>query len=322
MPHTTGLLFANYSKNLGRLITGRNCSLLADGRQRRHFGVEIECCDYTRRNESYVDYDTAYEAINSLFEPIGADGDSNNLYDIHDDCSLWGNAFEFVTSPMTMDLLRKLNWEDFFDVIAHNDYVYNDFNSYDKAGIHVHVNKRSLKYPFEAAVNALLFITQNRNTIRRFARRNTYTWDDWCATPYWAHEGNRLNRAIEFAKAGDYSKFGSGFDAEFDTDETRYRCVNFQSSQTWELRIFNSTLRAQDMYNILDFTDALWDMCDKPNFEDINIVVMNKKLTALGNTEAADYMFYPPEDINPYEDYSSRWVENEEDEEDEDYELV
>ena len=178
MPSTTNLMFANFSSKLGRIITGRNCSLLEDGRQRRHFGVEIEACDYARH--SYVDEETAYDAINELFSPFDI---GENLFEVKDDCSLAGNHFEMVTSPMTMSLLRGLDWEDFFKLLRNADYKQTDFNEYDKAGIHVHVNRQSLHHPFEAAVNALAFITENDDTIRRFARRSQGQWNDWCGTP-------------------------------------------------------------------------------------------------------------------------------------------
>ena len=146
MPATTDLLFANFSNKLGRIITGRNCSLLDDGRQRRHFGVEIEACDYA--SSSYLDEDTAYGAINELFSPFDSIGE--DLFKVKDDCSLVGNHFEMVTSPMTMNLLKSLNWEDFFSLLRNADYKQTNFNEYDKAGIHVHVNRRSLHHPFEA----------------------------------------------------------------------------------------------------------------------------------------------------------------------------
>ena len=314
MPHTCGLAFANYSKNLNRLLLGRNCSVLASGLQRRHFGVELEFCDYTSRYESEVDYDTAYAAINSLFEPINADSDSTSLFEVKDDGSLYGNAFEFVTSPMTMNLLRMLNWEDFFDVIKANNYIQTDFNECDKAGIHVHVNRKSLQYPFNAAVNALLFITANEDTIRRFARRAQPTWDSWCATPYCLEDG-QLSEAIAYAEEGNYSVFGGGFGKKFRTDETRYRCVNFMSNNTWELRIFNSTLKAKDMYNILDFTDALWQVCDTETY-DMSLEKMADKLHELGNDEVANYMFEPPEEEWVCDDYSYRWDEEEDDDDD------
>ena len=117
MPNTTNLMFANYSDKLSRIITGRSCSLLEDGRQRRHFGVEIEACDYARH--SYIDEETAYDAINGLFSPFDIGED---LFEVKDDCSLAGNHFEVVTSPMTMKLLKSLNWKDFFDVIEASDY--------------------------------------------------------------------------------------------------------------------------------------------------------------------------------------------------------
>lgn len=306
MPGTTDLPFANFSNKLGRIITGRNCSLLSDGRQRRHFGVEIEACDYN--SHSYMDDETANDAIYELFSPFPG---CEELSRVKDDCSLVGNHFEMVTSPMTMNLLRSLNWEDFFRVLRNADYKQTDFNEYDKAGIHVHVNRRSLHHPFEAAVNALAFITENEDTIRRFARRSQSQWNDWCSTPYRLY--NDLDDYLTEIKNGDYSAFGWEYTSNIRVDDTRYQAVNFCSSTTWELRIFNSTLEAEDMRNILDFADALWMLADK-DFYDMSIESMHNKLLELGNPFAANLMYEPPKDTHAPNDYSYR----EEDEYDED----
>ena len=296
MPATTDLLFANFSDRLGRIITGRNCSLLDDGRQRRHFGVEIEACDYA--SSSYLDEDTAYGAINELFSPFDSIGE--DLFKVKDDCSLVGNHFEMITSPMTMNLLKSLNWEDFFSLLRNADYKQTNFNDYDKAGIHVHVNRRSLHHPFEAAVNALAFITENDDTIRRFARRAQSQWNDWCGTPYRLY--NDIDKYLEEIKNGDYSDFGWEYTSNIRVDDTRYQAVNFCSSRTWELRIFNSTLEAEDMRNILDFADALWTLADTDRY-DMSIEKMHDKLLEIGNVTAANQMYEPPKDTHASDDY-------------------
>lgn len=306
MPGTTDLLFANFSNKLGRIITGRNCSLLSDGRQRRHFGVEIEACDYN--SHSYVDDETASDAVYELFSPFP---DCEELSRVKDDCSLVGSHFEMVTSPMTITLLRSLNWEDFFRVLRNADYKQTDFNEYDKAGIHVHVNRRSLHHPFEAAVNALAFITENDDTIRRFARRSQSQWNEWCSTPYRLY--NDIDEYLDEIKNGDYSAFGWEYTSNIRVDDTRYQAVNFCSSTTWELRIFNSTLKAEDMRNILDFADALWTLADTDSY-DMSIESMHNKLLELGNPIAANLMYEPPKDTHASDDYNYR----EEDDYDED----
>ena len=309
MPSTTNLMFANFSSKLGRIITGRNCSLLEDGRQRRHFGVEIEACDYARH--SYVDEETAYDAINELFSPFDI---GENLFEVKDDCSLAGNHFEMVTSPMTMSLLRGLDWEDFFKLLRNADYKQTDFNEYDKAGIHVHVNRQSLHHPFEAAVNALAFITENDDTIRRFARRSQSQWNDWCGTPY--RLADYIDNYLEEVKNGDYSSFGWEYTSPIRVDDTRYQAVNFCSSRTWELRIFNSTLEAEDMRNILDFADALWALADTDRY-DMSIESMHNKLLELGNPIAANQMYEPPKDTHASDDYS--YCDEDEYDEDDDW---
>lgn len=309
MPATTDLCFANFSTKLGTVITGRNCSLIYDGRQRRHFGVEIEACDYARH--SYVDDETASDAIYELFSPFSG---CEELSKVKDDCSLAGNHFEMVTSPMTITLLRILNWEGFFRVLRNADYKQTDFNEYDKAGIHVHVNRRSLHHPFEAAVNALAFITENDDTIRRFARRSQSQWNDWCSTPYQLY--NDIDEYLNEIKNGDYSAFGWEYTSNIRVDNTRYQSVNFCSSRTWELRIFNSTLKAEDMRNILDFADALWTLADTDHY-DMSIESMHNKLLELGNPTAANQMYEPPKDTHASDDYS--YCDEDEYDEDDDW---
>lgn len=295
MPSTENLCFANYSQKLGRIIMGRNCSLLEDGRQRRHFGVEIEACDYSSFDD--VDNETANNALHCLFSPFN---EMNGLCEIKDDCSLVGNHFEVVTAPMTMKLLKGLDWADFFDVIRAAGYQQTNFNKEDVAGIHVHVNRKSLHHPFEAAVNALTFITANEDRIRRFARRSKVQWDEWCSSPY--DLANYPDRFISKITEGDYSSFGWEYDFPVQVNATRYSSVNFCSHNTWELRIFNSTLNAQDMYNILDFADALWELADTDHYE-MSIESMYSKLKELGNLTAANEMLCPPNDTCVDDDY-------------------
>lgn len=295
MPDTNNLRFANFSSKLGRIVTGRNCSLLSDGRQRRHFGVEIEACDYD--NHSYVDYETADDAIHNLFAPFR---DWEELFEVKDDCSLKGNHFEMVTAPMTMDLLKILDWEEFFNTIKSAGYKQTDFNEYDNAGIHVHVNRRSLHHPFEAAVNALVFITKNEDTIRRFARRSKNNWLDWCSTPNVLY--NYIDEYISRIADGDYSDFGWDWDSPIQVDYTRYRAINFCSRNTWELRIFNSTLKAQDMRNILSFADALWALADTDHYN-MSLESLYSELVSLGNPLAARMMLEPPRDTLACDDY-------------------
>lgn len=311
MPNTTDLMFANFSSKLGRIITGRNCSLLDDGRQRRHFGVEIEACDYARH--TYMDDETASDAIYELFSPFDIGED---LFRIKDDCSLVGNHFEMVTSPMTMSLLRGLNWEDFFRVLRNAHYKQTNFNEYDKAGIHVHVNRRSLHHPFEAAVNALAFITENEDTIRRFARRSQSQWNDWCGTPYRLY--NDIDEYLDEIKNGDYDAFGWDYTSNIRVNDTRYQAVNFCSSTTWELRIFNSTLEAEDMRNILDFADALWTLADTDHY-DMSLESMHNKLLELGNPTAANQVYEPPKDTHVSYDYSYEYRDEDEYDEDDDW---
>lgn len=302
MPSTESLFFANFSQKLGRIVTGRNCSLLEDGRQRRHFGIEIEACDYGF--DDYVDYDTGDEAMLRLFSPFEG---MDELGKIKDDCSLIGSRFEFVTSPMTMGLLKSLNWADFFSVIRHAGYKQTDFNDGDAAGIHVHVNRKSLHHPFEAAVNALAFITMNESTIRRFARRSKQQWDDWCSSPYYLSQ--YPDRYIGKITNGDYSSFGYESRDPLQVDETRYQCVNFCSHNTWELRIFNSTLYPKEMYDILDFAEALWQLADDDHYT-LSLDAMHDKLMELGNPTAADKMFHPPVDTYEYDDYGHNRDDN------------
>lgn len=307
MPSTDYLRFANFSSKLGRIVTGRHCSLLDNGLQRRHFGVEIEACDYD--DNSYLDYETAGDAVNNLFAPFRG---WEELFEVKDDCSLQGNHFEMVTSPMTMDLLKILDWEEFFDAIKSAGYKQTDFNPYDKAGIHVHVNRQSLHHPFEAAVNALVFITENEETIRRFARRSNNNWCDWCTVPPILF--NDVDEYVARISKGDYSDFGWGWNSPIQVDYTRYRAINFCSRNTWELRIFNSTLKAQDMRNILSFADALWTLADT-DYYNMSIEAMHDKLTQLGNPCAARMMLEPPRDTHACDNYGCR-NEDEYDEDD------
>lgn len=312
------LKFANFSRDMERIITGRNCSLLEElnnnGRrmQRRHFGVEVEACDYTR-SCAEIDEWTADDAISALFDTVPDSEDM--LFDYGEDCSLFGNCFELRTAPMTMKLLKALDWDAFFGTLKDNNYRQSDFNTCDRAGIHVHVNKASLKYPKESAINATLLVAENYELLRKFARRSRDEFERWAANPTWVRDS--LDSAISKAYYGDYSEFADGF-VNFPMYESRYRAINVTNNETYECRMFNSTLNGQDMIDILDFVDALWTVCDRPVY-DMGMSDVLNYIKSVGNYHAYDKLTNPPEGKDVYYDWLDMYCEDEEEDEDDDW---
>ena len=308
MPHTHNLYFADYSKELNELLTKKNATILSDGRQARYFGVEVEVCDYTSDDDT-TDYFTGETSVDHLLHPIGCSSQNRTIYSVKRDGSLEGNSFEMVTAPMTMSLLKKLDWDGFFDYIRSCHYRQTDFNIYDCAGIHIHINRNSLKQYGRSVINALLFITEHYHTMRMFSRRSAYTWYEWCGTPSCLENRYNLKNAISHAKNGDYSVFGSA-ERLYNILESRYQSVNLLSPDTWEIRIFNSTLKGKDMYNILDFVDVLWELCDTPTYT----ITMDKVIKALidrGNTDCANLISNPSNTKDVKDDYS--WCKDNDD---------
>lgn len=276
------LKFTNLRKTLSvenglyRFIQGRYSSLMPNGLQRRHFGVEFEICKYDGFGAGSIFDDIGgTDAMYTLGQTI--DAVPETFLELHDDGSLEGSSFELVTAPMTMNALNALDWPAMFDLLKELEYVVYDFNKYSASGIHVHVNKKSLQYPLQAACNAELFIASNFDRIRRFSRRSTSQFAHWSAL----HPISRnlsLSTLLDKASTGDYTLFHDGSFRSWRASghsmtggvclqDSRYRAINFCNPHTYELRIFNSTLRAEEMEAILDFTELLWDMADKPAYD-------------------------------------------------------
>jgi hypothetical protein len=147
---------------------------------------------------------------------------------LKDDGSL-DYGFEIVTHPMTYawakdnfpwDLLTKLDNEG-----ARND---------DNAGLHVHVSRTAFSSPAHTYKWIKLFY-RNQRGVRKIARRNSGS--------YAAFDHYDRRMAKEYAK-GDRR---SG---------NRYVAINVQNTDTFEVRVFASTLDPTHLRAVIDFIAA------------------------------------------------------------------
>lgn len=271
--------FVNLSKKMDvstglyNLLSGRASSLLKDGtnRQRRHFGIEYEAAKYNGFDDTF-DEESALDAIYTLGQHVNYRPE--DLFEIKSDCSLNGDSFEIATAPMTESVLKVLDWDAMFEYLEQNGYKTSDFNRRACNGIHCHVNKRSFSYVKQAGVNAELFMAENYDLIRRFARRHRYNFSRWSSFhPIWG--GADTDDLIHSASRGEYDEFLENRDwydnsvagSYVSLNDNRYRAVNFTNPDTYEIRIFNATLDASVMEAIIDFNILIWDMADAPKYE-------------------------------------------------------
>jgi hypothetical protein len=138
------------------------------------------------------------------------------------------SGFEIVTHPMSHDYARqRFPWPMLESLREHGAAP--DHST----GLHVHVSRAA----FDSAAHVyrwLKFLHRNNEQVCVIARRRS---DQWAA---WSHEDRR--------RAKDYAKGDRGSD--------RYRAINVTNEDTFEVRVFASTLDRQELQAALDLVAA------------------------------------------------------------------
>ncbi len=141
---------------------------------------------------------------------------------LKEDCSIDGGGFEIVTHPMSHAYaLSEFPWKMLTELQAHADAGEN--------GLHVHVNREAFESPAHV-YRWLKFLYRNERFVQKVARRES---SEWAAFRY-----SDRQRAKEVAKGDRYGH--------------RYSAVNVNNSATFEVRVFASTLKRQQLMAALD----------------------------------------------------------------------
>ena len=178
------------------------------------------------------------------------------------------DGFEVATMPATLKAHMDTNIFDYprmFDAAKAMGFYGHDT---DNSGIHVHVNRdffgdsRGLQF-YQASKIAYL-IENLWDKFERFSRREIHQLDQWA---------RKKDMKYEYKSAGN--SLEESLSIEYDGD--RYVAFNITKSNTFEFRIFRSTLNIETYYAILQLVSNLSnlvinleeDELDNVTFEDI-----------------------------------------------------
>lgn len=155
------------------------------------------------------------------------------------------NGFEIVTHPMSWPYAQTQEWgaalSDLRDAGAY---------AADSAGIHVHVNRSAFADPCHV-YRWMKLIYRNQDKVIRAARR---------ASDHWAPFNTSARRAIK-----DLAKGRTPWQLGLD----RYQAINTANSNTYELRVFASTLEPATLIGTLGWVASTVDYTRSLTTQDI-----------------------------------------------------
>lgn len=137
-------------------------------------------------------------------------------------------GFEMVTHPMTYEWAR----ENFpWDMITELEQA--GASTHVGVGMHVHVSRRGFTSPAHV-YRWMKFIYRNSEQVSRIARRSDSNW---------AAFRPEDRRSIKHYCKGDHG-------------HSRYCAINTQNSETFEVRVFGSSTKTQEIQAALGLSDA------------------------------------------------------------------
>lgn len=213
-------------------------------------GNELNSCP--KKGERYFGLEIETECTGDITEVI----ENENYYWATDDSSIQclngGCAAEIVTQPTTFKAWQNYS-DTFFDALENNCVTNNS------CGLHIHVNRNSVSD--ETIEKAMLFISKHYEKIAIFADRLmcnicSYAGDNLeCYKnniPYNTY--NTITEQVNIVKQGK------------DRVHNKYLAINTQHANTYEFRIFNSTVDKDRILAYIEFVDALLEYCSKSNY--------------------------------------------------------
>lgn len=211
-------------------------------------GNELNSCP--KKGERYFGLEIETECTGDITEVI----EDENYYWATDDSSIQclngGCAAEIVTQPTTFKAWQ--NYRDtFFDALENNCVTNNS------CGLHIHVNRNSVSD--ETIEKAMLFISKHYEKVTIFADRLSF---NICC-----YAGNNLKYYKDFYPNSKSVKEEINI-VKKGKDNVRYKylAINTLHKNTYEFRIFNSTVDKNKILAYIEFVDALLEYCSESNF--------------------------------------------------------
>lgn len=242
------------------------------------FNEGKELNSYPKKGERYFGLEIETECTGDITEII----EDEDYYWATDDSSIQclsgGCAAEIVTQPTTFKAWQNYS-DTFFDALENNC----DTNT--SCGLHIHVNRDSVSD--ETIEKAILFISKHYEKVTIFADRLT------CNICRYA--GNNLEHYKDFYPNSKSVKEEINIVKKGkDNVRNKYLAINTLHKNTYEFRIFNSTVDKDEILAYIEFVDALLEYCSKSNFLQIyksDFLDLNKYAEGWGKYENLTHRF-------------------------------
>lgn len=242
------------------------------------FNEGEELNSYPKKGERYFGLEIETECTGDITEVI----EDENYYWATDDSSIQclqgGCAAEIVTQPTTFKAWHNYS-DTFFDALENNC----DTNT--SCGLHIHVNRDSVSD--ETIEKAILFISKHYEKVTIFADRLmcnicSYAGNNLEHYKDYYPNSKSVKEEINIVKRGK------------DNVRHKYLAINTLHKNTYEFRIFNSTVDKDRILAYIEFVDALLEYCSESNFLQIyksDFLDLNKYAEGWGKYENLTHRF-------------------------------
>lgn len=242
------------------------------------FNEGEELNSYPKKGERYFGLEIETECTGDITEVI----EDENYYWATDDSSIQclqgGCAAEIVTQPTTFKA-----WHNYSD--AFFDALENNCDTNTSCGLHIHVNRDSVSD--ETIEKAILFISKHYEKVTIFADRLmcnicSYAGNNLEHYKDYYPNSKSVKEEINIVKRGK------------DNVRHKYLAINTLHKNTYEFRIFNSTVDKDRILAYIEFVDALLEYCSESNFLQIyksDFLDLNKYAEGWGKYENLTHRF-------------------------------
>ena len=190
----------------------------------------------------------AGEYSNELYDIMNAErGTYDNMY-ICNDSSVEG--FEIISQPMTIRYFNEVYFPKYLEAFEYMKS--HNFTGEDEGGMHIHFRIPCLNKNMVARLNNIIYGTMDDiEILTRISRRTCSSFERWCDA-----------RDRKYSTQEILDRFGSPDRTPiYKAVDGRNVTLNWDSSrtETYELRMFNSTIDVQEYLASVEFVIALTD---------------------------------------------------------------
>lgn len=164
------------------------------------------------------------------------------------------SGVEVVTSPLDRKSIVYMldGFKDSLEYISKRDYKNN-------AGIHIHVNKKSISPITRYKIYMLL---------------NNYATINETNIIYFLSGRYRYFNVIPDDSVGlsdSYYRLGKSKHKSYKKDSDRYQALNVKNKSTFEFRLFKASSSKEEILSYVDMVDSIIDFCDESGIKDMRV---------------------------------------------------